>query len=102
VAGIRAAAPGRVFLCDADIKGLTARSIGDLLELADGSQAPLVRLAIGRSPEDAPVTTLTALPVLGAFGIGRVSEPLGGLMLIERDFVLCQHLPGGWGFDVAL
>ena len=61
-----------------------------------------MRLAIGRTPEDAPVTTLTALPLLRAIGITAVNEPLGGLMLLDRDFALSQHLPGGWGFDVAL
>jgi glucosyl-3-phosphoglycerate synthase len=101
-AGVRAAAPGRVFLCDADIKGLTLDAIHRLEDLANRSEAPLVRLALGRRPEDAPVTTLTALPLLSAIGIDAVTEPLGGLMLLEREFVLSQHLPGGWGFDVAL
>jgi glucosyl-3-phosphoglycerate synthase len=102
IAGIRAATARRVFLCDADLAGLTGPSIRALSELADRAGAPLVRLAIGRVPEDAPVTTLTALPLLRALGITKVNEPLGGLMLIDRDFVLSQHLPGGWGFDVAL
>lgn len=91
-----------MFLCDADLDGLTGPSIGALSDLANSSGAPLVRLAIGRTAEDAPVTTLTALPLLRALGITTVNEPLGGLMLLDRDFALSQHLPGGWGFDVAL
>jgi len=102
IAGIRAATARSVFLCDADLAGLTGQSVRALSELADSSGAPLVRLAIGRTPEDAPVTTLTALPLLRALGITTVNEPLGGLMLLDRDFALSQHLPGGWGFDVAL
>lgn len=102
VTGIRAAGRGRVFLCDADVAGLTTIILRDLIELADGTSAPVVRLAMGRSPEDAPVTTLTALPLLRALGIQGIKEPLGGLMMVDRDFVLSEHLPGGWGFDVAL
>ena len=102
IAGIRGASARRVFLCDADVEGLTRSAIEDLHELADSSGAPLVRLAIGRTPEDAPVTTLTAVPLLSALGITAVGEPLGGLMLLDREFALSHHLPGGWGFDVAL
>jgi glucosyl-3-phosphoglycerate synthase len=102
VAGIRAASAGRVFLCDADVKGLEPASLVDLIDLATRSEAPVSRLAIGRGPEDAPVTTLTARPLLSALGLDGITEPLGGLMLLERDFVLSQHLPGGWGFDVGL
>jgi hypothetical protein len=62
----------------------------------------VARLSIGRSPDDAPVTTLVGRPLLAAHGFTKVNEPLGGLVVVDRDFVLGQHLPGGWGFDVAL
>jgi Glycosyl transferase family 2 len=102
VTGIRSATSRRVFLCDADVRGLRQEMIADLFALAVSTGAPVVRLAIGRSADDAPVTTLTARPMLTALGMDQIAEPLGGLMLVERQFVLEQHLAGGWGFDVGL
>jgi glucosyl-3-phosphoglycerate synthase len=102
IAGLLACDAGRVFLCDADVSGVTPRMVEALYHLAEGRQAPVARLAIGRSPEDAPVTTLVGRPLLAALGFREVREPLGGLAVVDRDFVLEQHLPGGWGFDVAL
>lgn len=90
-----------LFLCDADIAGLTPDMILELLSLATPGY-PVARLALGRPPHSAPVTTLAARPILEALGIRGVAEPLGGLALVDRHFLLNQHLPGGWGFDVAL
>jgi len=46
---------------------------------------------------------MLALPLLSALGLAERtgSEPLGGLMITERSFLFSQHLPGGWGFDIA-
>jgi glycosyltransferase involved in cell wall biosynthesis len=92
-----------VMLCDADIVGLPADALQALRQATADAAVPVGRLALGREPEDAPVTTLLARPLLTALGFGTYAgdEPLGGLMLVEREFVLGQHLPGGWGFDVA-
>jgi glycosyltransferase involved in cell wall biosynthesis len=102
VAGLLACDPGPVFLCDADVSGVTPVAIKELCRLARDRRAPVARLSIGRSPRDAPVTTLVGRPLLAALGRTEVTEPLGGLVMVDRDFVLGQHLPGGWGFDMAL
>jgi glucosyl-3-phosphoglycerate synthase len=102
IAGLKHAISERVFFCDADISGLERLHLQRILVVAGADEAPLVRLALGRRPETAPVTTLTAVPLLAAVGVDGLSEPLGGLFLADREFVLDQHLPGGWGFDVAL
>ncbi|AQS66431.1 glycosyltransferase [Streptomyces pactum] len=91
-----------VMLCDADINGLDRMSVADLLAEVRHRGLPLGRLDLQRSPHDAPVTTLTASPLLHLLGVHGTREPLGGLMALDRDFVLDLHLPGDWGFDVAL
>ena len=100
--GVVSAPRGAVFLCDADVRGVHPEMVSGLTALARTTGAPVVRLAIGRDPRAAPVTTLTARPLLAALGVDGISEPLGGLVMVDRDFLLEQHLPGGWGFDVAL
>jgi glucosyl-3-phosphoglycerate synthase len=102
ITGLLACDPGPVFLCDADVTGLAPGTIKELCRLARERRAPVARLALGRSPRDAPVTSLVGRPLLAALGLAEISEPLGGLGVIDREFVLEQHLPGGWGFDVAL
>jgi Glycosyl transferase family 2 len=102
IAGLLACDAGPVFLCDADVSGVAPRTVKALCHLAQDRRAPVARLAIGRAPDDAPVTTLVGRPFLAALGFAEVAEPLGGLVVVDRDFVLEQHLPGGWGFDVAL
>jgi glycosyltransferase involved in cell wall biosynthesis len=102
VAGLKSVRSERVFLCDADISGVTQGLLNELEQLAVSTDAPIVRFALGREPETSPVTTFTALPMLRAFGFLSIQEPLGGLAIVSRQFVLNQHLPGGWGFDVAL
>jgi glycosyltransferase involved in cell wall biosynthesis len=102
IAGLLASDPGPVFLCDADVTGVSPGAIKQLGRLARERRAPVARLSIGRSPRDAPVTTLVGRPLLAALGLTEIREPLGGLVVVDRDFVLQQHLPGGWGFDVAL
>ncbi len=103
-AGLAASEPGSVFVCDADIVGLERPMINELARASSASGCPVVRLAIGRSPSGAPVTTLVARPLLDLLGPSgcSVREPIGGLVVVNRDFVLDQHLPGGWGFDFAL
>ena len=102
IAGLQACDPGPVFLCDADVSGVAPEAIKELFRLARDRRAPVARLSMGRSPPDAPVTTLVGRPLLAALGLAELSEPLGGLGIVDRDFVLEQHLPGGWGFDAAL
>lgn len=99
--GVAAAHTEWVFLCDADIEGLQEHAVRKLRDVTV-SGFPLGRLAIGRHQDAAPVTTLVALPLLEALGVPPVSEPLGGLALVRKDFLLDNHLPGGWGFDIAL
>lgn len=102
--GLCAADPGPVFICDADVRGITEPMLRHLFEAYDPCTAPVVRLSIGRSPISSPVTTLVARPLLSVLGFSEscISEPLGGLVVVNRDFVIQQHLPGGWGFDIAL
>lgn len=102
VAGLLHCDAGPVFLCDADVSGVAPGSIKELSRLARDRRAPVARLALDRPPHDAPVTTLVGRPLLAALGLAEIAEPLGGLGVVDRDFVLRQHLPGGWGFDVAL
>jgi glycosyltransferase involved in cell wall biosynthesis len=103
LSGLRRCQSRYVMLCDADITGLSPDVLLSLRELVMKSDSPLGRLSLGRAPEDAPVTTMLALPLLSALGLdGRAgSEPLGGLMMAECGFLFAQHLPGGWGFDIA-
>ena len=102
VAGLMRCRPGPVFVCDADVSGIAPGTIGTLHRLARDRRAPVARLSIGRPPERSPVSALTAGPLLAALGLPVLREPLGGLVMVDRDFVLDRHLPGGWGFDVAL
>jgi glycosyltransferase involved in cell wall biosynthesis len=90
-----------LFLCDADIRGITESSVADLVATCRDGEV-LARLSIRRPAESAAVTLLTAKPLLAALGMDRVLEPIGGLALVSRQFLLNQHLPGGWGFDIAL
>jgi glucosyl-3-phosphoglycerate synthase len=100
--GVQASMPGPVFVCDGDIQGLCANNIHSAFSVSYVTGAPVVRIAIGRAPIDAPVTSLLARPLLRALNIADVEEPLGGLMIVDREFLLAQHLPSGWGFDVAV
>lgn len=90
-----------VFLCDGDVSGLHPESVAGLAASMRRTDK-VYRIALDRSPEFAPVTLLTAAPLLEALGLGGTTEPLGGLALVERDLLLSAHLPGGWGIDVAL
>lgn len=103
ISGLKRCESHHVMLCDADIVGLNPEALMTLRDLTIKSGSPVGRLSLDRTPEDAPVTTLLALPLLSALGVaGRTGcEPLGGLMIAERTFLFDQHLPGGWGFDVA-
>jgi glycosyltransferase involved in cell wall biosynthesis len=101
VAGARAASSQKVFLCDGDVIGLNGPLVRSILEAATGTEL-VVRMALARPPESAPVTYLTAGPLMLALGFERVAEPLGGLALVQRDFLINAHIPGGWGFDVAI
>lgn len=101
MAGTRATSADWVFLCDADIRGLDSAMVERLLD-ARAPSTQVARLAIQRPPVSAPVTYLTALPLLRALGAPAVHEPLGGLALVRSSFLSKLHLPGGWGFDVAL
>ena len=102
--GLESADPGLVLICDADIEGLTAEMIQQLQAVHTESGASVSRLAIGRPPELAPVTSLIARPLLSLLGFSQsaLEEPIGGVILVDRDFVLSQHLLGGWGFDLSL
>lgn len=103
LSGLKLCRSRYVMLCDADINGLSPDMLLSLRELVIKSDSPLGRLSLNRAPEDAPVTTVLALPLLSALGLaGQTgSEPLGGLMMAESKFLFAQHLPGGWGFDIA-
>lgn len=103
IAGLKKCVTSYAMLCDADVIGLDASYLRNLRELVVGSGSCLGRLALSRPPTDAPVTTLLARPLLRAFDLGSRAgvEPIGGLLLAERRFVLGQHLPGGWGFDIG-
>lgn len=100
-AGVAVARTDRVFLCDADVVGIREEIIAELRTLG-GQDSPVCRLSIERPVGAAPVTELVAKPMLRALGIPCPMEPLGGLALVDREFLLGLHLPGGWGFDIAL
>ncbi len=70
---IRAARASRLFVCDADVRGVTGDAIRALLSKLDETGSPAARLAIGRSVEEAPVTNLVAVPLLASLGL-TVSE----------------------------
>ncbi len=103
ITGLKRCISAQVMVCDADIVGLRPEAFWSLRKVVENSPSPIGRLSIARDPEDAPVTTLVARPLLAALSLEEEagSEPLGGLLLAKRQFVLEQHLPGGWGFDVG-
>ncbi len=90
-----------VFLCDADISGLNAAALAELAALKRSTGRPAARLSLNRSADGAPVTTLTALPILAALGI-HCREPLGGLVLADTRWMRGLGLPDGWAIDIAL
>ncbi len=101
--GLAAASSELVFVCDADIRGLSRDRVLEAVNPVASGAADLCRLAMCRSPEAAPVTTLVAMPLLRhLFSDLRVREPLGGLFAIRREKALKYNLPDDWGFDVAL
>lgn len=101
--GLAEAHSEHVFVCDADIRGLTPDRVLEAVDRVTSGSAQLCRLAMSRPVEAAPVTTLVALPSLRhIFPDLKVREPLGGLFAIRREEALAYSLPGDWGFDVAL
>jgi glycosyltransferase involved in cell wall biosynthesis len=101
-AALTAVRTPRTFLCDADIRGLTAGAVASLHDLKETTGSPAARLSLNRPPDSAPVTTLTALPILAAMNIRGCREPLGGLILADTDWLRSFPLPDGWALDVAL
>lgn len=99
--GIRESQTEWCFICDADITGLN-RGLVDCLAASTPSSSVLARLALGREPQHARVSTLCVRPLLKALGLPQIREPIGGLALVRRDFFLAAHLPGGWGIDIGL
>lgn len=101
--GLAAAGSEVVFVCDADIRGLSHVRVLEAINAVAAGSADLCRLAMYRSAEASPVTTLVAMPLLRhLFSDLRVREPLGGLFAIRREKVLKYTLPDDWGFDIAL
>lgn len=101
VAGLQASTAETVFVCDADITGLSGGQVAELTRALDESDAALARLILGRPVRAAPVTTLVARPLLRTLGV-EMREPLGGVVALRRASALELHLPGGWGFDVSM
>lgn len=101
--GLAAAGSELVFVCDADIRGLSHNRVLEAINPVVTGSADLCRLAMCRSAEASPVTTLVAVPLLRhLFSDLRVREPLGGLFAIRREKALEYTLPDDWGFDIAL
>lgn len=101
VAGALFATTSHIFLCDADVAGFDPTLARELLATREPDEI-LARLSLERPPELAPVSFLCASPLLQSLGHQLPREPLGGLALVKRDFLLDAHLPGHWGFDVSL
>jgi glycosyltransferase involved in cell wall biosynthesis len=100
--GVTWARTDDVFLCDADVSGITEAAFIELLATRHDEEV-LARLSIRRPADRAPVTLLTAMPLLAALGLDdQIAEPIGGLALVSRAFITRQHLHGGWGFDIGL
>ena len=62
--GLRAASAELVFVCDADVEGLSREKVVAAVRRVATGQADLCRLAMRRPAEAAPVTTLLAVPLL--------------------------------------
>lgn len=101
LAGARVCRTSRIMLCDGDIQGFEP-SFAEELNHGRRPGEVLARIALERPAAAAPVTLLTARPLLVALGHGDLQEPIGGLALVARQLLLEEHLPGGWGFDIAL
>ncbi|HEV2452163.1 MAG TPA: glycosyltransferase [Streptosporangiaceae bacterium] len=76
-AALAAVRTPRTFLCDADIRGLTAHALAGLHHLKEITGRPAARLALNRPPDSAPVTTLTALPIRAVPTSSPASSPAG-------------------------
>lgn len=103
-AGFREATAGYIMACDGDISGLTVEQLTCLIEFSKRTNYMLTRLHINRTPEYAPLTYLVANPLIEKCfpGFQRIDEPLGGIFLVKRSFVLENAFPSNWGVDVSL
>ena len=102
LAGATAAREETVLVCDADVRGMALSMLDALVSRQIAAGVPVVRLSIGRGAASAPVTTLVARPLLEMLGVSAGLEPIGGIVLCRREFLMAQHLAGGWGFDIGL
>jgi glucosyl-3-phosphoglycerate synthase len=103
-AGLVASRQPVVFFCDADVQNPNPSWVRRLTEPVLRREVRFARGKMRRDVTDAPVTNLTAKPLLRMLfpEMIAVEEPLGGIFAVERDFALAVHLPGGWGVDVTL
>lgn len=93
-----------VLACDGDISGLTREHVRNLIKGSEEHGYCLNRAYLKRKAENAPITFLTAKPLLAACfpQYERIDEPLGGIFLVRREFALQMPFPSDWGVDVFL
>ncbi|MDT9293656.1 MAG: glycosyltransferase [Arthrospira platensis PCC 7345] len=102
--GLRFSKNNYVFVCDADVKGLTLKIVQKLISDIADRKTNFCRAAIKRSPELAPVTEMVVKPLFNVLmpELSYIQEPLGGIFVCDRKFLLDLVLPDGWGFDIYL
>ncbi len=93
-----------IFVCDADIRGLSPEKTERLVYPVFNQELEFCRASINRGFESAPITNLVALPLLSILfpDLKDVREPLGGIFAIRRDTALELEFPGDWGVDVSI
>jgi cellulose synthase/poly-beta-1,6-N-acetylglucosamine synthase-like glycosyltransferase len=101
-AGVSHSITQRPFFCDADVVGLDWSNVPKLLNCEPKTGPVLQRLTLERTPEESPVTSLLARPLLEALEYSQITEPLGGLFCLDKQGLIGLHFPGGWGVDVSI
>lgn len=102
--GLQCSTEDYVFVCDADVRGLTQQMVKELMSDVLHGEIHFCRAAIQRESQVAPVTELVVKPLFNVLipELSYIQEPLGGIFACNRKFLLSLELPDDWGFDVAL
>jgi glycosyltransferase involved in cell wall biosynthesis len=102
-AGLEVISTKYVFICDADISGMSGWPLECLAAEVDRTGVPFGRLAMNRPAENAPVTSLLVRPLLKALKLtADLLEPIGGLMYARVAWLRSISIPDNWALDIAI
>lgn len=91
-----------VVYLDGDLTGLKEGIVSDLARPLIQGQGDFVKARFGRG--GGRVTELTAKPMLKVFfpELAHLSQPLGGIIAVQRNLLLQLSFEDGYGVDVGL